>query len=250
MEARQRLQQDHAEPDALHRVQHAEPEPEGAAGDGGGDGAAGPGDVGADVGGAPEHLGPARGAEAHGEDGEDPGVVGREAGEEVEEEGPDGDEEEEDEEGDGVGGEVLRGPEVEPVAAVGGAEPVVLDADDDEEPEDDLAAEEGGVEARDVAGGLAVVFGEADEEGGADGEHERREGDADGDYGGGAGDGGGGAGRGVLRGFGQFGAPVPEGDDVDLLRALDYAGAVDPGCYWCAAWRFCICISACSFLCG
>lgn len=57
---------------------------------------------------------------------------------------------------------MLRGPEVEPVAAVGGAEPVVLDDDDDEEPEDYFSAEEADVEAGDVAGGLAVVFREAD----------------------------------------------------------------------------------------
>lgn len=162
MEPRQRLQQNHAEPDPLHRIQHAQPQPQTASGDGAGNGAAGPGDVGADVARSPEHLCPAWGAEAHGEDGQGPGVVGREAGEEVEEGGPDADEEDEDEDGDAPCGEVLRGPEVEPVAAVGGAEPVVLDDDDDEEPEDYFSAEEADVEAGDVAGGLAVVFREAD----------------------------------------------------------------------------------------
>lgn len=134
MEARQRLQQNHAEPDTLHGIQDAEPEPETPARDGGGGGPAGPGEVEADVGDAPEHLGPAGGAEAHGEDGEDPGVGGGEEGEDVEEGGPDDDEEEDDEDGDGPGGDVLRGPEVQPVAAVGGGEPVVLDYDYDEEP--------------------------------------------------------------------------------------------------------------------
>ena len=134
MEARQGLQQDHAEADPLHRVQDAEPEPQAAARDGGGGRTAGPGQVEADVGGAPEHLGPARGAEAHGEDGQDPRVGGGEEGEDVEEGGPDDDEEEDDEEADGPGGDVLRGPEVEPVAAVGGREPVILDDDHDEEP--------------------------------------------------------------------------------------------------------------------
>lgn len=202
MEPRQRLQQNHAEPDALHRVQHAKPQPQAPPRDRARHGAAGPGDVGADVGGAPEHLGPAGGAEAHGEDGEHPGVVRGEAGEDVEQGGPDADEEDEHEEDDAPCGHVLRGPEVEPVAAVGRAEPVVLDDDHDEEPEDDLASEEGGVEGGDVAGGLAVVFRQADEEGGADGPHEDGDGDADGDDGCGAGDGGGGAGRGVLGGFG------------------------------------------------
>ncbi len=75
MDARQGLEEDHAEADALHGVQHAEPEPQAAADEGAGDGAAGPGDVLPDVGGAPEQLTPSRGAEADGEDGEDPGVV-------------------------------------------------------------------------------------------------------------------------------------------------------------------------------
>ena len=59
---------------------------------------------------------------------------GGEEGEDVEETRPDDDEEEDDEDGDGPGGYVLRGPEVEPVAAVWGREPVVLDDDHDEEP--------------------------------------------------------------------------------------------------------------------
>lgn len=59
---------------------------------------------------------------------------GGEEGENVEEGGPDDDEEEDYEDGDGPGRHVLRGPEVEPVAAVGGGEPVVLDYDYDEEP--------------------------------------------------------------------------------------------------------------------
>ena len=134
VEARQGLQQYHAEPDPLHRVQHPEPEPQAAARDRGRGGAAGPGEVEADVGGAPEHLRPARGAEAHGEDGQDPRVGGGEDGEDVEEGGPDDDEEEDDEEADGPGGDVLGGPEVEPVAAVGCREPVVLNHDHDEEP--------------------------------------------------------------------------------------------------------------------
>ena len=61
-------------------------------------------------------------------------MAGGEGGEDVEEGGPDADEEDGDEDGDLPGGDVLAGPEVEPVAAVGGAEPVVLDYHYDEEP--------------------------------------------------------------------------------------------------------------------
>lgn len=134
VEARQGLQQYHAEPDPLHRVQDPEPKPQTPARDRGGGRTAGPGQVEADVGDAPEHLRPARGAEAHGEDGQDPRVGGGEEGEDVEEGGPDDDEEEDDEEADGPGGDVLGGPEVEPVAAVGCREPVILNDDHDEEP--------------------------------------------------------------------------------------------------------------------
>lgn len=69
------VQQDHAEADALEGVEHAEPEPQGAAGDGRADGAAArPRHVQAETRHAPEHLAPARRAEADGEDGQDPRV--------------------------------------------------------------------------------------------------------------------------------------------------------------------------------
>lgn len=61
-------------------------------------------------------------------------MAGGEGGEDVEKGGPDADEEDGDEDGDLPGGDVLAGPEVEPVATVGGGEPVVLDYYDDEEP--------------------------------------------------------------------------------------------------------------------
>lgn len=134
MEARQGLQEDHAEPDALHGVEDPEPEPQTPARDGGRGGATGPREVEADVRRPPQHLRPAGGAEAHGEDGEDPGVGFGEEGEDVEEGGPDDDEEEDHEDGDGPGGDVLGGPEVEPVATVGRRHPVILDYDHDEEP--------------------------------------------------------------------------------------------------------------------
>lgn len=122
---------------------------------------------------------------------------------------------------------MVRTPEVTPIAAVGRAEPVVLDEDGDEEPEDDFAAGNGGVEGRDGAGGLAVVGGEPEKEDEADGPEEDGEGDGDGGHDPGVDDGVGlsEAGRG---GFGEGGAPVPEGDDVGLLGALDDAGAVHP----------------------
>ena len=52
---------------------------------------------------------------------------------------PDTDEEAEDEESDGPGGSVLGGPEVFPVAAVGGGEEEVLDEHGDEEPLEDVS---------------------------------------------------------------------------------------------------------------
>ena len=93
---------------------------------------------------------------------------------------------------------MLRGPEVQPVAAVGGGEEVILDHDDDEEPlwrlliqfcccqcpgyeayQDDFAAEKGHIKRGHFAGGLAVVFWEADEEGGAHSPHQACNGHAD-----------------------------------------------------------------------
>lgn len=59
---------------------------------------------------------------------------GGEVGEEVEDGGPDGNKEEDDKKGDAPGGDMLRGPEVQPVATVGGGEKVILDNDNDEEP--------------------------------------------------------------------------------------------------------------------
>lgn len=86
-----------------------------------------------------------------------------------------------------------------------------------------------------MPGGLAVVFWQAAVEGETDGEHQQRDADADWEHHARAGDGGlEGFGGGVGGGFGEGGAPVPEGDDVDLLGALDDAGTVDPGCYRCA----------------
>ena len=61
-------------------------------------------------------------------------MASREGGEDVEESGPDADEKDGDEDGDLPCGDVLAGPEVQPVAAVGSAEPVVLDDYYDEEP--------------------------------------------------------------------------------------------------------------------
>lgn len=179
MESRQRLQENHAKADPLQRIQHAEPQPQGAADQGAAYGGKRPGDPLAHAGGAPEHLRPARGAEADGEDGQDPAVAAGGDGEAPEREGPDADEEGGDEQRDGPCGRVLAGPEVFPVAAVGGREEEVLDEDGDEEPEDYFAPDDGTVEGGDAAGGLSVVFRESEEEEDADGPHE--EGDGDGD---------------------------------------------------------------------
>ena len=134
VEARQGLQQYHAESNTLHRVEDSKPQPQTPARNRGRGGASGPGEIEADVGYSPEHLCPAGGAEAHGEDGEDPGVRGGEEGADVEQGGPDDDEEEDYQDGNGPGGDMLGGPEVEPIAAVGCREPVVLDYDHNEEP--------------------------------------------------------------------------------------------------------------------
>lgn len=146
----------------------------------------------------------------------------REAREQEQQGGPDEPEEQRNEQPDGPLGRVLRAPEILPVAAVGGAEEEVLDEDGDEEPEDDVAASDGLVERGDVARGLAVVAGEAEEQDHADGPEEDGEGDNDGgvDDGvcGAVGDDAGGC-DGWRDSFGEAGAPEPEHDDVCLLRA-------------------------------
>ena len=81
---------------------------------------------------------------------------GGEDGEDVEEGGPDDDEEEDYEDGDGPGGHVLGGPEVEPVAAVGGGEPVILDYDYDEEPLGRVVSE--GVQWKKGTGGRRTMM--------------------------------------------------------------------------------------------
>ena len=163
VEAGQGLEEDHAEANALDGVEGAEPEPEGAAGEGAGDGGARPGHPGAHTGDGPQHLAPAGGTEADGEHGEDPRVAERGAGENGEQDGPDADEEGEDEKDYHPRLGVDRAPEVAPVAAVGRGEEEVLDEDGDEEPEDDLAARDRFVEAWDLTGRLAVIVWETKE---------------------------------------------------------------------------------------
>ena len=111
-------------------------------------------------------------------------VLGQDA-EEEEEGGPDEAEEEDDEEDDlpcrGVGG----GPQVAPVAAIGRGEEVVLDEHRDEKPRDDFAPEQAGVERRDLAGSLAVIVRQTEEDEGADDPEEDGNGDRDGGHGGG-----------------------------------------------------------------
>ena len=223
------MQEYHPKPDALERIQDPEPEPQTAARDRGAEMAARPGDVDADARDAPEHLGPAGRAEADGEDGQDPGVGLAQAVEDVEDGGPEQREEEEHQAHDGPAGGVLRGPQVQPVAAVGGGEEEILDEDSEEEPQHDFAAEDAAEEVVRVAGGLAVVRGQALVEEDADGPEEDGNAPADCDCRGRMGDeerGRGGAGDG---GLGDVGAPPPECGDVDLLGSLDDAGAEDPG---------------------
>ena len=77
---------------------------------------------------------------------------------------PDEDEEDDDDDPDGPDGCVGGREEVPPVAAVGRREPVVLQDDHDEEPEDDFAMEERAVEGGHLTGLLAVVGWETKEE--------------------------------------------------------------------------------------
>ena len=118
----------------LHGIQHPQPQPERSPGKSTSHGSTSPGDILAYIGSSPQHLRPAGGSQTHCKNGQDPGVVGGQDGEEVEYAGPDADEEDDDEDDDLPYSGVLAGPEVEPIAAIGGAEPVVLDDDDDEEP--------------------------------------------------------------------------------------------------------------------
>ena len=134
VESGQSLEQDHAEADALDGIEHAEPEPQSAAGQGTCEGGASPGNPKPNARGCPENLAPAGGSKADGEHGEDPGVALREGGEAPEEESPEEDEEAEDEEDDRPGWGVVGGPKVAPIAPVRGREKVILNQDSNEEP--------------------------------------------------------------------------------------------------------------------
>ena len=158
-----------------------------------------------------------------GEDAEDP-----------EEDGPDADEEEHAQQHDLPRLRVVRRPEVGPVAAVGGRQEIVLDDDGHKKPQDDLAPEQAGIKTRHGAGGLAVVVWQTEEHDGAGGPHQHGDGDRDVRDGDAVGKVAavdhvalGGEARGLA--LDQDAAPVPQRDDVGLLRALDDAGAVDPG---------------------
>lgn len=133
MKPRQGLQKNHAKADPLQRIQHPQPEPQ-APSEQRTSNAAAQGHIEADVGGGPENLRPAGGAKADGEDGQDPRVSFGKAAQDEERESPDDDEEEEEEEHNSPDGCVLARPEISPVSAVGGREPVVLDKDHDQEP--------------------------------------------------------------------------------------------------------------------
>ncbi len=57
-----------------------------------------------------------------------------EEGEDVEKGRPNDDKEEDHEDGDGPSGNVLGGPEVEPITTIGCRQPIILNYDHDEEP--------------------------------------------------------------------------------------------------------------------
>lgn len=135
MEAGEGLQEDHAESDALERVQDTEPEPQGAREEGADDRVMRrDGDVERDPGGGPQHLTPAGGAEGDCEDWDEPCVSAGEAAKNGEEEGPDQYEEEQEEKDDRPCRRVLGGPKEFPIAVVGCGEEVVLENYHYEEP--------------------------------------------------------------------------------------------------------------------
>jgi hypothetical protein len=75
MHTSQGLQENDTEPETLDRIQHTQPEPDTAGRESSSGIAAGdPGEVVADSGDTPPDLGPAGGAQAAGEDGEEPTV--------------------------------------------------------------------------------------------------------------------------------------------------------------------------------
>lgn len=131
---------------------------------------------------------------------------------------------------------MLTRPEIRPVPARGGAHEKVLEDDGEEEPEDDFPLEDTPVEGGGVSRGLPVVGWEAEVEDQTDSPQEESDGDGDG------GDGPTVRDEGVLYGLSEDGgvvdacAPVPEGGDVELLRALDDAGAEGPCLDGCRAW--------------
>lgn len=219
-------EQHHAETHTLDVVEQAEPQPQAARDDGARDGVADPGDVHAHARNAPQHLGPAGGAEADGEHGEEPGVLVGEAAEGVEDDGPQTQEEEDGEEDDAPPGDELRREEEGPVAAVRCRQPVVLDDDHGEEARDDLAAGQRDVEAGDGVGRLAVEVGEAKVYDDADGPEDDADGDADDDCAGKR------AGtdeaRDGVRAVGHQSTPVPEAEGVDLCETGDDQGTSDP----------------------
>ena len=93
-------------------------------------------------------------------------------GEDQQHDEPDADKENDGQHRDGPRRGVPRAPEVTPAAPVKAREEVVLENNRDEHPEDEFAAEQGFVEVRDFARGLAVVGWEGCEEEGSDCEEE------------------------------------------------------------------------------
>lgn len=59
---------------------------------------------------------------------------------------------------------MLRGPEISPVSAIRCGQPVILQDNGDEEPEDDFPAEKGTIKGGNLARLLAVVIWKTEEE--------------------------------------------------------------------------------------
>lgn len=139
---------------------------------------------------------------------------------------PDAHEEEDGQDGHRPGGRHVARPQKVPATAVRRRQKVVLDDGHDKEPHHDLATHQRPVKGRDVARLAPVGLGQPEEEHTADSPQEDRDGHGDaGDDARGRGDQG--HAVGVLK-VRRVRAPVPERGDVDLLGALDGAGAEHP----------------------
>lgn len=103
-----------------------------------------------------------------------------------------------------------------------------MDNDDGKVPDDDLAAEHRPIEGRNLTRALAVVVGQAKEHEQTDTPQEHGNRNTDGGHLPGVGDVGLGGQEALARGLGERRTPVPQRNDISLLRALDNASTEDP----------------------